>query len=224
MTVSIAHYSDILCVWAYIAQIRIDQLREEFAADIELDYHFCQVFGDTATKIGQGWQDRGGFQAYSRHVLSLHEKYSHVAIHPEIWTRNVPHSSLPIHLALRAADLVLEEEGRPDRADVFAALIWRMRTAFFVDLIDIGQHSCQLEVMEELNLAPALVEAKMNNGEAFARLSRDFERTLTNHINVSPTLLFNEGRQHLIGNVGFRIIEANVRELLRHSTAELSWC
>ncbi|TPV95892.1 MAG: disulfide bond formation protein DsbA, partial [Myxococcales bacterium FL481] len=34
----------------------------------------------------------------------------------------------------------------------------------------------------------------------------------------------NEGRQRLNGNVGFRIIEANVRELLRHTETEHSWC
>lgn len=33
---------------------------------------------------------------------------------------------------------------------------------------------------------------------------------------VSPTLIFNEGRQRLNGNVGYRVIEANIREL-RHN-------
>jgi hypothetical protein len=37
--------------------------------------------------------------------------------------------------------------------------------------------------------------------------------------------LFNEGRQVLTGNVGYRVIEANVRELLRQpSDDQSSWC
>jgi hypothetical protein len=37
-------------------------------------------------------------------------------------------------------------------------------------------------------------------------------------------LLFNEGRQRLTGNVGYRIIEANIRELLEGAPGQLSWC
>ena len=42
----------------------------------------------------------------------------------------------------------------------------------------------------------------------------------------SPTFVFNEGRQMLYGNVGYRIIEANLRELLSRPSAEgmPSWC
>ena len=44
-------------------------------------------------------------------------------------------------------------------------------------------------------------------------------------IEGSPTFVLNEGRQKLYGNVGYRVIEANIRELLRTPTAgEMSWC
>ena len=41
---------------------------------------------------------------------------------------------------------------------------------------------------------------------------------------LSPSLVMNEGRQHLNGNVGYRVIEANVHELLRKPVDEMSWC
>jgi hypothetical protein len=44
------------------------------------------------------------------------------------------------------------------------------------------------------------------------------------YVTVSPTLIFNEGRQRLNGNVGYRVIEANIRELLHNPSGELSWC
>jgi hypothetical protein len=43
-------------------------------------------------------------------------------------------------------------------------------------------------------------------------------------VDVSPTFVFNDGRQRLNGNVGYRVIEANVRELLRAPEAGRSWC
>ena len=44
-------------------------------------------------------------------------------------------------------------------------------------------------------------------------------------IEGSPSLVLNQGRQKLYGNVGFRIIEANILELLRQPRADdASWC
>jgi predicted DsbA family dithiol-disulfide isomerase len=43
-------------------------------------------------------------------------------------------------------------------------------------------------------------------------------------VTVSPTFIFNEGRQRLNGNVGYRIMEANIRELLNNPSREESWC
>jgi len=36
--------------------------------------------------------------------------------------------------------------------------------------------------------------------------------------------LLNEGRQKLYGNVGYRIIEANVQEILHQPGNQASWC
>ena len=41
----------------------------------------------------------------------------------------------------------------------------------------------------------------------------------------SPTFILNEGRQKLYGNVGYRVIEANLQELLKSPDAsQASWC
>jgi len=55
-------------------------------------------------------------------------------------------------------------------------------------------------------------------------LSKDFDLIKEHTVTVSPTLIFNEGRQRLNGNVGYRVIEANIRELLHNPTEEQSWC
>jgi len=40
----------------------------------------------------------------------------------------------------------------------------------------------------------------------------------------SPTYVLNDGRQKLFGNVGYRILDANVRELLERPETGASWC
>ena len=41
----------------------------------------------------------------------------------------------------------------------------------------------------------------------------------------SPTFVMNEGRQVLFGNVGYKLIEANVEELFREQSGDAaSWC
>ena len=65
----------------------------------------------------------------------------------------------------------------------------------------------------------------MDDGTAFAGLAGDYETADKMRIEGSPSFVLNEGRQKLYGNIGFRLIEANIKELLRapHSE-EASWC
>jgi hypothetical protein len=61
-------------------------------------------------------------------------------------------------------------------------------------------------------------------GAVHAALAEDLEPARTQSVAASPTLLFNEGRQRLTSNVGYRIIEANILELLEGAPGQLSWC
>jgi hypothetical protein len=81
-----------------------------------------------------------------------------------------------------------------------------------------------MEVADELNLPVASIEEKLRNGEAMAALCRDLELKDIHRVEGSPTYLLNEGRQRLYGNVGYRIIEANVVELLDQPEGQASWC
>ena len=66
--VKIIYFSDILCVWAYVAQIRIDELVKNYGQKIEVENHFISIFGSTEKRIGQGWKARGGFEGFADHV------------------------------------------------------------------------------------------------------------------------------------------------------------
>ncbi|MCB1319116.1 MAG: hypothetical protein KDK34_02620, partial [Leptospiraceae bacterium] len=64
----------------------------------------------------------------------------------------------------------------------------------------------------------------LENGEAMAALMRDTQLCQDQGITGSPTIVLNEGRQKLFGNVGYRVIEANIREILRNPGNQASWC
>jgi predicted DsbA family dithiol-disulfide isomerase len=225
--IRIFYFSDVLCVWAYIAQIRLDELRSTFSTQISIESHFTPVFGDAQRKLTQRWQDRGGFEGYSQHVREVGAKFEHVSIHPDIWTQQIPTSSTSCHLFLRAVKL-LEDKGTlvtKDGSSAMEKLSWALRQAFFTKLADISDRKIQVQIAKELGLPVTKIKAEIESGAAYAELSRDFDLTKEYNIAVSPTLIFNEGRQRLNGNVGYRVIEANIRELLTNNLPDRqSWC
>ena len=46
--IEITYFSDVLCVWAYVAQARIEAVKEKFGKSVRIEQRFCSVFGDHA--------------------------------------------------------------------------------------------------------------------------------------------------------------------------------
>jgi predicted DsbA family dithiol-disulfide isomerase len=220
--VRITHFSDVLCVWAYVSQVRIDELLRNFPDRVELEYRYFHVFGNVPRKMEAAWKDRGGIPAYSEHVKSVVDKFGHVRLHAEAWVRDTPQSSMPGHLLLCAVRL-LEAQGIV-APGALARTAWAVREAFFRDCADISRRSVLLHIARDASMPVNEVEHVLESGAAHAALAEDLELARQHSIQASPTLLFNDGRQRLTGNVGYRIIEANIRELLEGSPGQLSWC
>ena len=220
--VQITHFSDVLCVWAYVSEIRCDELLDTFSQQVSLEPHFFHVFGGVQRKLDRQWAERGGVAGYSAHVKSVVEGFDHANVHPEVWIRNTPESSLPAHLLLCAVRLLEERESI--RAGSLRRTAWSVREAFFLHCADISKRGVLLELAEEGGLPVSALEDALGDGSAHAELCEDLEQARDQNIRSSPTLVFNEGRQQLTGNVGYRIIEANVRELLEHPPDQHSWC
>ena len=68
------------------------------------------------------------------------------------------------------------------------------------------------------------VKAYLESGQAYSDLNMDFQRAKDYQISVSPAWVFNDGRQKLIGNVGYRVIEANLKELIIAKPLQQNWC
>lgn len=226
--VTVTYFSDILCIWAYITQARISEVDRHFGDSVRVDYRFCSVFGNTEDKIGRGWADRGGYEGFNRHLQEVAAQFSHIDVHPDIWLTTRPPSSDSVHIFIKAVQ-GLEPLGRLEGGDeegrVSADIIWRLRAAFFRDCRNISSRAVQCEIAEEAGIPRAAIEAEIDSGAAFAGLAADYRSREDLRIEGSPTFVLNQGRQRLYGNIGYHVIEANIRELLRTPAAgEMSWC
>lgn len=230
-TVRIAYFTDMLCVWAYIGQIRMDELIRTFRHQVSLEYRFTSIFGAPHHKIGVKWQDRGGFEGYSRHVHKVCENFPHIRVNEKTWSECRPASSAIPHQYAKAVQ-ILEHSGRvssernaeyEDRSP-FEELVWRIRLAFFREAHDISNADVLDELANELSLPIEDIHREIASGRAMAELCRDNELSEEYRIEGSPTLVLNEGRQKLYGNIGYRIIEANVKEVLKNPNPQVTWC
>lgn len=227
----IDHFSDVLCVWAYAAQIRVDELQREFGEQLQMKYHFIPLFAVTEKRIGDGWRDRGGYAGFGRHVLEVGQQFDHIRINPDVWQGDIPKSSANAHLFLKAVQ-VLEQRGaisaEPKAAfngrTLFEESAWRLRQKFFQDNQNIARLECQLELTKEMGLPAQSITELLHDGSAMAALCRDIELCNEFGVGGSPTYVLNEGRQKLYGNVGYKVIAANVHEVLHQPAAQASWC
>ena len=223
MTIRITHYSDVLCVWAYISQVRVAELQTNFAGEIAFDYRYFGVFGDVATKMATQWKEKGGLAGYATHVQETAAKFEHAQINDKTWIDATPTSSMPAHLVLCAARIATDNDDSDPHSSLLA-LDNEIRRAFFEDAVNISQTKTLLEICERQGMNVAKIENALQSGAAHAALSNDMKQAQEFGVRASPTLTFNEGRQTLTGNVGYRVIEANIRELINDPADQHSWC
>lgn len=219
----IVHFSDVLCVWAYVGQASLLRLVEKFGDRIEVEEHFCSVFPDTHTKIEKAWRDRGGFCGYADHVKTVANGFENVSIHDDVWSKVRPKSSASPHLFIKAIELIENDAIKAtflDRLSVRAAR--ELRTAFFAQAQDISDWTVQRAISAKIGVDFDAVRQKIENGEAIAKLAADYELGQSLRVQGSPTYILSEGRHILFGNISYRILEANVSELLSEKRDEIA--
>jgi protein-disulfide isomerase-like protein with CxxC motif len=214
-----------------VAEVRLDEVRKEFGSSVELEYRFIPIFGATHHRIAEGRKNRGGYAGFGEHVRKVAEDFPHVSVNERVWSEVAPTTSSTAHEMLCAARL-LTNEGVVDstRRDslsgrtLFEEATWQVRSAFFEHARDISDHDVLLDVLGQAGMPIAAIEAKLKSGEAMAEVCRDIELRDERKIEGSPTYYLNQGRQKLYGNVGYRVVSANLRELLEQPGHQASWC
>ena len=223
--IQINHFSDILCVWAYVGQHRLDAFIADYDDKVEIHQHFCSVFPDVWSKVEANWANRGGFAGYGQHVQEVVAKFEGMQVHPDIWTKVRPRSSASPHLFVKAVEIIAKAGGETLQNTPYATRLpvkaaATLRRAFFEQARDISNWDVQREITVEIGVDFKDVQDTIESGEAIARLAGDYETAQKKGVEGSPTYLLNEGRQKLYGNVSTRVIEANVKELLLDETGD----
>ena len=183
----IDYYSDVLCVWAWIAQRRLEELKEEWGGQIELRHHYLNLFGDTRTRMEKQWCDRNGFEGFNRHVQDAAAPYENAPINSGVWMEVRPKTSLNAHLVLKACELAYGA----DRSTDLALLI---QQSFFIDCVDVGIQSNVLLLAEQSGLDVQTLKGLIEDGEASALLMDDYKTAAELNIKGSPTWMMNQGR------------------------------
>jgi len=222
----VVYFSDLLCVWAYAGQVRVDELRDQMEDEIRLTDRFLNVYGDVPGRI----QKHAGSAAqpaatYAKRMRAVAGGFEHTNMSERCFTEVCPLSSNQAHLVLSAVRTMVDD-GAVEGGGTLPALIRRVRLAFFEEALDVGRLDVLYGLLEDGDVPRGPVEERLANGTAMAALSADLLEKDNLSVTGSPTWVLDGGRQKLFGNVGYRVVAANVNELLRadQSRSGASWC
>lgn len=226
MSLAIDYYSDVLCIWCYSTKIKIDEMKRQFGDQIAINYRYTPLFVDMHTMLEKNWADKGGLQGYNKMMHKLNGMFPYVEIHPEIGLKNLPRSSASCHQFLKAID-ILEKRNEIQSTDAKNTLLeqadWLIRLAYFRDAQDVSQNKTLMSIAEQLSIPLPPLETLLTNGEAMAALASCTTDDKQKLIEGSPSFVFNDGRQKLYGNIGYQVIEANIRALLEKPENKPVW-
>lgn len=188
-----------------------------------ISFKFVSIFGDVRGKINTSWKDKNGYVGFAQHTHHVAEKFPEIQIHPDVWKVTRPTSSLSPHIFLKAVHIL--ETDQDCEAGTYAKMVSAMRAEFFNLGRNVSDHEVQTKLGHKFGLNMNHIDACLHDGRAHAALMADYKEAQDLGITGSPTLILNQGRQKLYGNVGYRIIDANIQELLREpDPEEASWC
>jgi len=212
-SLAFSYWSDPLCVWALVAQTKLDRILEEVGDRLTIDYRIVPVFGSVPWRFERGPWAEGGIGGRVAATRRIAEQGGRSDVSGECWSRSMPSSSWAPAAAIKAV-FALAREGSVSR-DSGPTYQRTLRERFFVRDANIALRHVQLEVAEELGLHRGPIEARLDDGSALAAVCEDHAEKERLHIQGSPTYVFDDGRAMLYGNFDYAILHATIEELLR---------
>lgn len=211
--ITLGHWSDPFCIWAYVAQPKLDRVLEAHSHQLDVQYHIVPVFGSMPARFTSGsWAAKGpaGRAEVCQRIAMEHRGNE---ISGEVWLKDPPTSSWAAGAAAKAVT-VLEEQGTvaPGTGGRF---IGQLRDRFFEDNRNTARRSEQLAIAEALDVPRAALEALLDDGTGLSRLWEDHAERERLRLQGSPTYVFDGGRAQLYGNFNYAILEATINELAR---------
>lgn len=205
-----SYWSDPLCIWAMVAQPKLDRILGELGAHVRVDYRIVPVFGSVPWRFAQGPWAKDGVEGRVAATRRIAEQGGCPEVSGECWRKVTPASSWAPAAAIKAV-FALEERGE----EAGPAYQRALRERFFLGEANIALRSVQLEVAETQGLPRAPIEARLDDGSALAAVCEDHAEKERLRLQGSPTYVFDGGRAMLYGNFDYGILRATIEELVR---------
>jgi predicted DsbA family dithiol-disulfide isomerase len=144
--VELVLFHDVLCSWCYVADARLDVLRDEYGNGVRWSFRPYPLRPDDQIP------DKKERSLLARHFRRIAKEREGKGVKADLWTgEDPPSSSLPPLVALEAA--------LPQGYERQHALLLKMRRAAFLDGINIARRDVQLELAARAGLdVPRFVE------------------------------------------------------------------
>lgn len=213
MHLSFEYWSDPLCIWAFVAQSKLDHVTSTWREHVRVHHRIVPVFGSVPQRFRDGvWASSGpaGKAETTRAVAATHGVSD---VSGQVWIDDPPASSWSSGAAVKGA-FALEGRGEAPRGFGEAYLL-AMRRRFFIDNQNVARRGEQLGLAESLGVDPGALATLLDDGTALAALYEDDVDAKASHVRGSPTYVFDGGRTTLYGNFPARILDATVEELIR---------
>ncbi len=101
-SISFAYWSDPLCVWAYVAQRKLDALLAAHPDTLEVRYHVVPVFGSIPWRFTEGSWAKAGPAGRQEVTARVAREHGAPGITGEVWLKDPPASSWAPGLAIKA--------------------------------------------------------------------------------------------------------------------------
>lgn len=207
------YWSDPLCIWAFVAQPKLEHLLEAQGDRVRPHYRIVPVFGSIRQRFRDGVWAAAGPEGRAESTRRIAAEHGLEDVSGRCWIEDCPASSWAPSLALKAVFAMEDEDELPPGAA--AAYQLAMRRRFFVDDRNVARRAEQLALAEELSIPRAGIERRLDDGSALCALYEDHERREALGIRGSPTYVFEGGRAMLYGNFSEPVLTATVQELVR---------
>lgn len=215
------YWSDPLCIWALVAQPKLEQVLERWGDVLCVRYHVVPVFGSVGWRFREGPWAKGGPEGRAAATRKVAEQHG-LEVSGQCWLEDCPSSSWGAGAALKAVFAMEEAEEVP--AGSGAEYQLAMRRRFFLDGKNVARREVQLNLAEELSIPRASMAERLDDGTAIAALWEDQQRKDKLGIQGSPTYVFDGGRAELYGNFSVEILTGTIEGLVRGADAGGSAC
>jgi len=210
--IQFSYWSDPLCIWALVAEAKLESLLAEFGQQLVVDHRIVPVFGSIAWRFAKGPWAAEGIDGRVLATRRIAEQAGRSDVSGECWRKAMPASSWPVAAAIKAV-FGLENGARLPTGSG-ARYQYALRTRFFVAEENVARRDVQLLVAEEHGLPRGPIEQRLDDGSALAAVWEDHAEKERLKIQGSPTYVFDGGHAMLYGNFGYGMLRSTVEELV----------